>query len=99
MAILEDFEAHKDEVLNVLRRAYTPAYFAILNRLMDRELKAEAPTFDDYSEAEIAQTLRLARQALSANDNPRTALLELDAVLVNQTSLDPAASTHRINGD
>jgi hypothetical protein len=29
----------------------------------------------------------------------RAALLELDAVLVNQAAADPADSAHRINGD
>ncbi len=99
MAILEDFELHKDDVMKRLRGYHAPAYFAILNRLLERELKAEAPSLDDYSEGEIAQTIRLARQVLSVNEDPRTALLELDAVLVNQTSIDPAAPANRINGD
>ena len=99
MAILEDFELHKDAVMKRLREYHAPAYFAILNRLLERELKAEAPSLDDYSEGEIAQTIRLARQVLSSNEDPRTALLELDAVLVNQTSIDPAAPANRINGD
>ena len=99
MAILQDFELHKDEVLQLLRRGYTPAYFAILMRLLDRQLQAEAPALDDYSEAELAQTAYLARRALSLNEDPRTALLELEAVLVNPPALDPAASAHRINGD
>jgi len=99
MAILEDFELHRDEVLQHLRRGYTPAYFAVLVRLLDRQLQVETPAFDDYSEAELAQTARLARQALTVNEDPRAALLELEGVLVSQTRLDPAASTHRIYGD
>jgi hypothetical protein len=99
MAILEDFELHKSEVLRILRQSYTPAYFAILMRLLDRELQVEAPAFDDYSEAELARTVLLARSALNGYADPRTALLELDSALVSQTSLDPAASAHRVNGD
>lgn len=99
MAILQDFELHKADVLKTLRISYTPAYFAILVRLLDRELKVEAPTFDDYSDAELARTVLLARSALNGYADPRTALLELDSALVNQTSLDPAASAHRVNGD
>jgi len=91
MAILEDFELHKDQVLKQLRIHYTPAYFAILTRLLDRELQVEAPAFDDYSEAELARTVLLARSALNGYQDPRVALLELDSALVNRTSLDPAA--------
>ncbi|MDB5484026.1 MAG: hypothetical protein JWO83_5079 [Caulobacteraceae bacterium] len=98
MAILQDFELHKSQVLKTLRYAYTPAYFAILMRLLDRELQVEAASFDDYSEAELARTVLLARSALNSYADPRTALLELDSALVSQTSLDPA-SAHRINGN
>jgi len=99
MAILEDFELHKDEVMRRLRDHYLTEYFGFMTQILEREPKAEAPALDDYSEAEIVRTIQLARQALSVNENPRTALLELDAVLVKQTSIDPAASAHRINGD
>jgi len=98
LAILEDFEQHRDEVLELLRRSYTPAYFAILTRMLDRELKAETPAIDDYSDAELAHTVRLARLALTANPAPRAALIELDGVLVNHANADPAPSDHRING-
>ena len=91
MAILEDFELHGEVVLDRLRRSYTPAYFAILTRLLDRQLEAEAPAFDDYSEAELARTVLLARTALNLHENPRAALLELDSALLNQANLDPAA--------
>jgi hypothetical protein len=99
MAILEDFELHRGEVLDRLRRLFTPAYFAILTRLLDRELQVEAPAFDDYSEAELARTVLLARSALNGCADPRIALLELDSALVKQSSLDPAASARRVNGD
>jgi hypothetical protein len=99
MAILQDFELHRGEVLERLRKYFTPAYFAILMRLLDRELRAEAPAFDDYSEAELARTVLLARSALNGYEDPRVALLELDNALVSQASLDPAASVHRVEGD
>lgn len=47
MAILQDFELHKDVVLDRLRRLFTPAYLAILVRMLDRELQVEAQAFDD----------------------------------------------------
>ena len=99
MAILQDFELHENEVLDRLRKYFTPAYFAILMRYLDRELQAEAPAFDDYSDAELARTFRLARSALNGHEDPRMALLDLDATLLNQTSVDPLPSAHRINGD
>ena len=98
-AILDDFELHKEDVLNRLRIYHAPAYFAILTRLLDRELQNEVPALDDYDEAELARTVALARSALSLNDNPRLALLELEGVLVGQASLDSSAETHRIAGD
>jgi len=96
MAILQDFELHRGEVLDRLRRSHAPAYFALVLKLLDRQLQAEAPAFDDYSEAELARMVLLARAALNGTPDPRLALIELDSALVNQTSLDPAA--HRING-
>lgn len=99
MAILADFELHKDEVLNRLRIYHAPAYFAILTRLLDRELQNEAPALDDYDDIELARTLALARSALTLDQSPRAALLELEGVLVGQSSLEPVAEIHRIYGD
>jgi hypothetical protein len=99
MAILDDFELHKDELLNRLRIYHAPAYFAILTRLLDRELREETPALDDYDDVELARTVALARSALTLDQSPRDALIELEGVLVGQSSLDPAAEAHRINGD
>ena len=59
MAILEDFESNGDELLARLRRAYAPAYFAVLLRFLDRRLQAETPAFDDDAENEAAPTDRI----------------------------------------
>ncbi len=95
MAILHDFETNKADTLDRLRRNHSPAYFAILTRLLDRELSVEAPAFDDYSEAELARTVQLARSVFNSCADPRAALIELDHVLVSQSSVDPAASGDR----
>jgi hypothetical protein len=95
MAILHDFELNKADTLDRLRRYHSPAYFAILTRMLDRELSVEAPGFDDYSEAEVARTLQLARSVFNGCSDPRTALIELDHVLVSQSSVDPAPSADR----
>jgi len=91
MAILQDFEANRGEVLDRLRRSYTPAYFALLLRLLDRQLQAESPAFDEYSDDELAHTVCLARSVLNEAADPRTALIELESALVNRVSAEPAA--------
>jgi len=76
LAIL--FEHHRAEAPEVLRRSCTPAYFAVLTRMLDRELEVAAPAIDDYADAEIAHTVRLARP-------PRTAL----TVFNGETGAEP----------
>ena len=90
MAILQDFELNRGEVLERLRRFFTSAYFAILLQLLDRQLQTEPPAFDDYSDEELAQTVSLARSVLNETADPRTALLELDSALMDRGSLEPA---------
>jgi len=84
MAILEDFELHKEEVLGLLRRSYTPAYFAVLLRLLDRQLQVDTPNYSDLTDTQAAGVVTLARTALASAENHREALLELDGVLLNQ---------------
>jgi hypothetical protein len=81
MAILEDFELHREEVLERLRSQFTPAYFAIVTRLLDRQLQVEAPMAEDWSDVDVARTVGLARRALTLNENPRAALVELESAL------------------
>jgi len=76
LAIL--FEHHRDEAPELLRRSCTPAYFAVLTRMLDRELEVEAPAIDDFSDAELDRTVRLARP-------PRTAL----TVINGETGAEP----------
>jgi len=97
MAILQDFEMNRSAVLGRLRLTFTPAYFAILLKLLDSQLQVEPPAFDEYSDDEAAHTVRLARSALNETADPRTALIELDAALLNRASLEPSAD--RIYGD
>ena len=91
MAILQDFERNSGEVMERLRRVYTPAYFAILLRFLDRQLEVEPPSFDDVSDDEAALTLRLACAALNDTADPRAALLALDSALLSCASPEPAA--------
>jgi hypothetical protein len=50
LAILEDFELHRDKVLPRLRTYFTPAYFAVLTRLMESQLRLDAPSVDEWSQ-------------------------------------------------
>jgi len=89
MAILEDFQSHRGAVLDRMRIYHAPAYFAAMQRLLDRQLEVEVESFDEYSDDEVAHTYRLARSALNETANPRTALIELESALLNRSCLDP----------
>ena len=93
LAILEDFEPHRDGVLELLRRSCTPAYFAVLTRMLDRELEVAAPAIDDFSDAELDHTVRLARP-------PRTALTVFngEAGAANADPAPPRTSSTVFNG-
>ena len=55
-----------------------PGRRAVLTRILDRELRVEAPAIDDFSDAELDRTVRLARP-------PRTAL----TVINGETGAEP----------
>ena len=55
MAIMEDFELNQEDVLKKLRSDFTPAYFAVLARLMDRQLRVDAPMADEWSDVDVAR--------------------------------------------
>ena len=62
--ILKDFDAHKLELLDRLRGAYTPSYFNTLARMMPHMAQTEVSDFDDYSDAQAARVVhRLAQGA------------------------------------
>jgi len=91
LAIL--FEHHRDEAPELLRRSCTPAYFAVLTRMLDRELEVEAPAIDDFSDAELDHTVRLARP-------PRTALTVFNGETGGRTTpTTTRPPAHRIYGD
>ncbi|HEY5107817.1 MAG TPA: hypothetical protein VII73_13790 [Caulobacteraceae bacterium] len=81
MAIFDDFEAHKAELLNRLRVTYTPDYFRTLARLAPSMLADDRPEFENHSDAEASRLVSRLRQVLAATENPRRALVELEGVL------------------
>jgi len=87
MAILNDFERNRHEVLERLRRSHTNTYFDTLARLAPSLLAAGGGQCEDnWTDSEAAQIVYRARQALSIAPNPHAALAELERVL----SLGPA---------
>jgi hypothetical protein len=70
MAILEDFEANQDEVLQRLRTCFTPAYFALLLRLLDRQLQAETASADECVDAELGLMFQRVRAAVDSAPAP-----------------------------
>ena len=91
LAIL--FEHHRDEAPELLRRSCSPAYLAVLTRMLDRELEVAAPAIDDFSDAELDHTVRLARP-------PRTALTVFngEAGAANADPAPPRTASTVFNG-
>ena len=80
--ILEDFDLHSPVLLDRMRKTFTPAYFEILCRLLEKTPPDEPPAVAEFSDAEAARLLGLVRTCLQVVENPRTALVELDAMLL-----------------
>lgn len=57
MEILEDFESNRDQMLYRLRQHHSAAYFAVLVRLLDRQLQIDAVPFEDIADAELDTAL------------------------------------------
>jgi hypothetical protein len=84
MAILEDFEQNKIDVLERLRYMHTTSYFSTLARLAPPLMESGEPDAETWSDAEAAQIIARARQMLACQPNPRNALVELEAILANE---------------
>ena len=91
--ILEDFDLHSPVLLDRMRKTFTPAYFEIICRLLEKTPPDEPPAIAEFSDAEAARLLGVVQTCLQVVENPRTALVELDAMLL------AGPEPHRINGD
>jgi hypothetical protein len=92
MAILNDFERNRIDVLEHLRRKFPVNYFDTLARLTPQLMAGSGDTcHEDWTDSEAAQIVYRARQVLATAPNPHAALAELELVLsVGPTSeLDP----------
>jgi hypothetical protein len=89
MTILEDFENHRQPLLEALRTSWPVLYFNILTRLLPRLMDADTTeSIEDWSEKEAAQFVHRARQILSSAPSPREALIELERLFAGA---DPGA--------
>jgi hypothetical protein len=88
-AILADFEAHQDEVLEMLRRWFAPQYVSLVSRLLPRVNESGAGIeLDELEEAEtqvIAAALRAALERLEAGAG---SIAELESALLGERSPD-----------
>ena len=61
MAILQDFEAHQEEILHRLRGSWLPVYVRLVSSLLPKAVDISLPDFQACSEAEIARKVLDAR--------------------------------------
>ena len=99
MAILEDFEAHQEQVLQRLREFFTPNYIDAVLRLLPPRIDVATTDSETYSEAEIAGVVRQARVALDRIEDGRGSLIELEAALIGEKPPVANAGGHHIYGD
>jgi hypothetical protein len=93
MRILEDFDLHSPVLLDRMRKSFTPAYFEILCRMLEKTPPDEPRALAEISDVEAASLLGHVRTCLQVVESPRAALVELDAMLL------AGPESHRINGD
>jgi hypothetical protein len=91
-AILADFEANKDELLPRLRRWFLPQYVSLIGRLMPRGGDGDGPA-ELPSDAEAARLIAAARVALARIDAGQGTLADLEAALVGEGDMAPAAAS------
>lgn len=94
MAILDDFMAHREDVLQRVR-GNPQLYLSHILKLLPIQVECAAPDVETWSDAEVDVALARARATLT-NSYGRGALIELESVLLGER---PAVSTHRNNGD
>jgi hypothetical protein len=112
MAMLEDFELHRKVLVDSIRRNYPTAYFAIMTRLLDRQLLPVDGPMEDEDPGDQARQLAApgpqapgpsedprAVEERRAVEDPRAALDRIQRTLARMASANKAASGYRINGN
>jgi hypothetical protein len=87
-AILADFEAHQDEVLEKLRRWFAPQYVSLVARLLPRvnESGAGVELDDALEQAETATIAAALRAALERLEAGAGSVDELEAALLGEAA-------------
>jgi hypothetical protein len=84
MAILEDFESHRQPLLAMMRASWPIPYFNILTRLLPPLLEADTTdSIEDWSEKEAEEFVHRAQQVLGSAPSPREALVELERLFAD----------------
>lgn len=94
MAILDDFMAHKEDVLQ-RARGNPQLYMSHILKLLPIQVECVGPDLEAWSDADVDEALARARDALTHSQG-RGALIELEAVLLGESAV---VSPHRNNGD
>jgi hypothetical protein len=84
LAILEDFEAHQEDVYECLRRQFMPVYARLVWGLLPKSADYALPDFSDFSELQKARRVNEVRDALDRVQFGEGTLLDLEAVLLNE---------------
>jgi hypothetical protein len=85
MLVLQHFERNRDKILDHMALSYTPAYGALIGRLLPRQVELTTSNLDDLSDAEIASILREVRLTLGgAVTDGRATLLDLEAIMAGE---------------
>ena len=85
IAILDDFEAHQNRLLNILRENNLELYVRLLSRLLPRSADVGLPDYADFSQDELADRIEDIRLALEFVEKGEGTLLDVEGVLVGET--------------
>ncbi len=101
MAILQDFMNNKEDSLWRARQVAGPAYLNAILKLLPAQDGFDPPDVQSWTDDEIDAALSQVRGALQRGGGARDALIDVAAVLMGDTPLEPSAACvdHRINGD
>ncbi len=85
-AVFEDFEAHKEDLLQRHRKAFIGDYMKFIAGLLPRQAESVEVASECCSDAEIAQLAEQARALLASGTDARSAAAQLEAMLLCETS-------------
>jgi hypothetical protein len=85
MLVLQHFERNRDKILDHMALSYTPAYGALIGRLLPRQVELSTSRLDELTEAELARVLADVRITLGGGViDARSTLIELEAIMTGE---------------